>query len=1177
MRLRSLRLQGFKSFADRTEIEFREGVTAIVGSNGCGKSNIGDAIRWVLGEQRASAVRGGKMDEMIFAGTTRRRPLNLAEVSLRFSNEQGRLSVPQSEIDVTRKVFRDGASEYLLNRVSCRLRDIRGLLRDTGSGANAVSIIEAGMVEALLGDRGDERRALFEEAAGIGKYKDSREAATRRLEAAEGDLLRLDDRITEVQAKARALDRQRRKAERHRELTDRRRTLEIAIARAELAALDAELAQQAQQRDQLERALGTIEAELRELESRISNGRRHAGVLGARRSQAGRQLDAIREALHTTEREHLLAEERRKHIELRLSQLARDRQDSERRAHSSAAEAERLAAQVEQLRATWKGSAARQREWQSRGEELRAELAVHRHTEEVAVRRSREIARELTTAEGEYTAAERRRGELDGRVQQLVVQKKDTSSEVQRFGTLAVQLENERAMARDRVQDAERRRQMVGEEIEMLRRRAADVQTALHALEKRCAEIAAEVSAREAVEGSYQGFSPAVGGLMEARGRIGGVHAPLADFLARETLETDRVRAVEGFLGPLLQAVVVEDLESVRRIRRWFDEEWKGGGSLWLLPRDAPLLDGVCRTDTEGTGSGAGADWAHALLAHFRVHPDPFQSYTAGEAQATPEGDVREATGIVRLGERRANEGILARRHQLAALREESEKLDRQRGAVRENRAEIQNELRAAESRQGAIEAERGRLAVEAQRLDAEHAGCLHRLHREGEELARIAGELERLRSASSGDAERLETLAQRLATLQGQASDAEQEADAASSRSANTEQRWEELRNQDVEVRVEVARAEAACRDAERRLQSARDAAAAASTRIRTADAEARELHRTLDELGALISRAQEQLRELGRARDGQQAETEILDRELAETEHELERTEHQATELRRRAAETAAARHRLELHTADARSRTERIREKLEAEWRESWTALVDKVAAELPGSVGEWKDEGQRIAAQLQSLGAVNPLAVEEHADEERRLAFLIEQRDDLRAAREDIAAAIRQIDRTAREVFLSTFHSVRENFHRVFHSLFEGGECDLWLADAESPLESAVEIQASPKGKRTQRIHLLSGGERTLTALALLFAIYLVKPSPFCVFDEVDAPLDEANIGRFIQLLQDFKEETQFIVITHHPRTMAAADWVYGVTMEEPGVSSIVGVELEGVWPREEQVA
>ncbi|HEX2095468.1 MAG TPA: AAA family ATPase, partial [Longimicrobiaceae bacterium] len=248
----------------------------------------------------------------------------------------------------------------------------------------------------------------------------------------------------------------------------------------------------------------------------------------------------------------------------------------------------------------------------------------------------------------------------------------------------------------------------------------------------------------------------------------------------------------------------------------------------------------------------------------------------------------------------------------------------------------------------------------------------------------------------------------------------------------------------------------------------------------------------------------------------------------------------------------------------------RIERARDRLEAEWGRPWEALVAAANPVEEGDAEMWRKEVRELAAQVEALGPINMLAVQEHEEEERRLSFLLEQRDDLVKARDDLASAIRQINRTAREVFLATFTAIRGNFQRTFHSLFLGGECDVWLADPDDPLESPIEIHASPRGKKTQRIHLLSGGERTLTALSLLFAIYLVKPSPFCLFDEVDAPLDESNVGRFIQLLQDFKAETQFVVITHNLRTMEAADWLYGVTMEEPGVSTLVGVELEGAW-------
>ncbi|HEX7241542.1 MAG TPA: AAA family ATPase, partial [Longimicrobiaceae bacterium] len=292
--------------------------------------------------------------------------------------------------------------------------------------------------------------------------------------------------------------------------------------------------------------------------------------------------------------------------------------------------------------------------------------------------------------------------------------------------------------------------------------------------------------------------------------------------------------------------------------------------------------------------------------------------------------------------------------------------------------------------------------------------------------------------------------------------------------------------------------------------------------------------------------------------------------DARLAAIEEEVRAAEERARVHRRREGEASEERHRLELESTEWAGRMERARDRLEAEWGRPWDVLLASAGPVEEGDPDAWRREVRELAAQVEALGPINMLAVQEHEEEERRLTFLLEQRDDLTKARDDLASAIRQINKTAREVFLETFNTVRDNFHRTFHSLFLGGECDVWLADPDDPLESPIEIHASPRGKKTQRIHLLSGGERTLTALSLLFAIYLVKPSPFCLFDEVDAPLDESNVGRFIQLLQDFKADTQFVVITHNPRTMEAADWIYGVTMEEPGVSSLVGVELAGAW-------
>ena len=357
---------------------------------------------------------------------------------------------------------------------------------------------------------------------------------------------------------------------------------------------------------------------------------------------------------------------------------------------------------------------------------------------------------------------------------------------------------------------------------------------------------------------------------------------------------------------------------------------------------------------------------------------------------------------------------------------------------------------------------------------------------------------------------------------------------------------------------------------DVERALSDALNGADAARARSATLEAEAEELRRSLEGLSGIRERAGEDVEALFAERDAHAAEVANLDARLAEVEAEANAAEERARVNRRREGEAAEERHRLELERAELEGRVVRARERLEVEWGRPWEVLAQQANAVDEGGADAWRGEVREIVQQIDALGPINMLAVQEHEEEDRRLAFLLEQRDDLTKARDDLAAAIRQINKTAREVFMTTFDTVRQNFHRTFQSLFLGGECDVWLADPDDPLESPIEIHASPRGKKTQRIHLLSGGERTLTALSLLFAIYLVKPSPFCLFDEVDAPLDEANVGRFIQLLNDFKAQTQFIVITHNPRTMEAADWIYGVTMEEPGVSSIVGVELEGAW-------
>jgi len=1164
MKLQSLRLQGFKSFADRTTLEFRDGVTAIIGSNGCGKSNIADGIRWVLGEQRASAMRGAKMEEVIFQGTARRRALNFAEVSLLFDNQAGRVPVPQSEIEVTRKVFREGGSEYSLNRNGCRLKDIHGLLRDTGLGSNAYAIIESTMIDTLLSDRADERRALFEEAAGIGKYKDSRQSAMRRLQAAEADLTRLEDLLSEVESKVRSLSRQKRKVERQRELQARRLDLEIAIAREELRLLEAALSVSEGRRLELGEQERAASAERAATEISIEERRIEVAEVGRQRTAAAGRLDELRRHLDSREREVLVAKERRSHAELRIKQLVDERQATQARIDTlgeeisgSRAERARLTDVVESARAVA----------EAKGEvnaEVRRALLSERAATEAASTEAREVARRIATAEGERAGAERRRRDalqdltvLSERLQMLRLELGQLTGQTELWQTRADEV-------RDRLAAAVDAHETSVEEVRVLRGREQRARDEARFAEDRVSTMTVQVEAREVLERSYEGFSPAVAAIMADRDRFPGVYGPLADYLGASEGEA-YAAGVETFLGSLLQALVVADLATSRTLRDWFRGEWSGGGTLVLLPLDA------CSGAREDAGS-PGNPWVDLFLADFEiVAGDPLEGPGGRGARVGAGGVVVDPRGVVRLVELGEGQGILARREALVKLREELSHAQRIRETRLAERDSIRLALQAAEDL--TVETQEMRRTAEAQLKATELDAATHRTHRarlaqEGEALEAKRAELEQV---STSAAEQIETNAVLLAELTRQVEEAGSAEMAARSRLQELEARWDQAREEESELRIAFARVESELRECERRLEAAERSRAAAESRMVVITREAEELLASLDALSGVDREAASDIDSLFHARDRESGALSLLDGRLAELDSDLAQLGERARIARRRDTEASEERHQVELQIADTRSKTERVRERLEAEWGRPWSALVAEAGDPGEGDTEAWRRQLRETAEQLESLGPINMLAVEEHAEEERRLEFLSTQRADLVEARDNLNAAIRQINRTAREVFLGTFDAVRTNFQRTFQSLFHGGECDIWLADPNDPLESAVEIQASPGGKKTQRIHLLSGGERTLTALALLFALYLVKPSPFCVLDEVDAPLDESNVGRFIQLLQDFKAGTQFIVITHNPRTMEAADWVYGVTMEEPGVSSIVGVELLGTLP------
>jgi len=1155
MRLSRLELAGFKSFAGSVELPFELGVTAIVGPNGCGKSNISDAVRWVLGEQSPRLLRGGKMEDVIFQGSTGRRPVNVAEVSLVFDNSDGSLPIAYQEVVVTRRLSRSGQSDYLLNRSPVRLRDIQDLLRGTGLGADAAVVMEAKMIEALLSEKAEERRALFEEAAGIGLYRDRKKSTERRLEETAADLARLEDLIAEVQTQVRSLARQRGRAERYGKMIEERFGIAMTLVRRELEDFDLSLGalgvRARELAEQLPAARVRLDDAQQQREARVQA--RHTAE--ARRTEVERRLGDAKLEVGRLESDLALAAERLSNAAQRRQSAADERVQAERRA--AQAKREHEAAGVERTAAE-RDLAAVQGELGARtGEEdnvrgrLTAERGAVRELEE-ALQRHAETARALEIEGG---ALDRERSELREQLALAADERKErdaVAKQAARDVESAAQRVSRDAQAAVRaVEGLQHARRHVG----TLHDQELSARSARRQTEAALAQLEARRDALSELDRQHVGLAPAAQALLKARKAFGdGVLGPLADFVRTSRRDAE---LAEQLLGDWLHAVLVRDASAIDAIRAWHSEAQPG--PLVLLPcvpgprlgADGHPLQDELRVD------GPAAAWVRALLAGHEV---------------IGAGALRRANGAVFLDSGTPAAGPLQRRAELEALekevREATTNLERARAAEEST----VKELAAAEASltaagQAAEQARRAELEAGAEKGEADR-GLIH-ARRQAEEAA---GQVERFTRRLTEVETRLSALHVELQEREVERLRSAEQLSAERAGLADLEAQQEAAREQRVRWQVEAAQVEARLAAATERAKRA-DAEASGSREQGAARAE--EIARIEHETATLTTqRAQweDTLQERRLALTKLETAAKDAEAQVGMTDADLGQAEGALDQARKALAALGEEEHRLQLERTEVEGRKRGLIERVETEWRKP----LDTLLADAPEVSGvgdlEWlRQENDRLRGAIDAVGPVNALAVEEHAEETKRLEFLQTQRDDLVTARNSLQQAAREIDQTAKTLFLDSFSKVREHFRGVFQTLFGGGECDVRLASEDEPLESEIEIHAAPRGKRTQRIHLLSSGERTLVAVSLLFAIFLAKPSPFCLLDEVDAPLDDANVGRYVRLLTQFKDSTQFIVITHNPRTMQAADAVYGVTMQEPGVSTIVGVRLGQMEP------
>ncbi len=1158
LRLSSLTLEGFKSFATRIELSFPGALIAIVGPNGVGKSNISDAIAWVLGEQSARLLRSQNMADVIFAGAPSRPPLAAAQVSLTLASPDGRWPETEGKLDISRRVMRDGTSEYRLRGRRVRLKDIADHLMDAGLGTRAYAIIEQGRIGQVLSVRATERRVLFEEAAGITKFRARRHEAELKLAETGANLLRLADVAAEVKRSLEAARRQARRAEKHHEL---RRTL-AGVRAALFAGKRAALVVAVEEKQQ---ALTT--AGLSEAEAAATLASADASLASLRRD-----LDGAQERLTAARDEEARTDSLAQRREAEEAAARREASEAGERRDTARVEAERLASSAQALEqqgaalvAALAGAegtlAVREQEAQAAGES--AQL-VETASREVGAK-AEEARRTLLTAVAGASEARNRVHRLEVELEQDAYQRTRLSAEHQRLGAHLAQVAHgesdaaaQESAAATSAAEVERERQALRARQEGLAARSLKLTAARDQAghERWQAQHEREGLVRQLAEA--RALPTALARALPESKLLG----TIADFL---TPTPEVARLLDRAYGGLLNLPVCADEEAgatlVASAPRIEGRLEVAVADRTLRPRPSPLLE-------QGGVSTEDLGWLSAALPRAAVARD--LSHARELAAADPDlvvllpgGGRRRGMRLELPGGRAAAAGVLELR-----LRERDVAAAEAAAAVREGETtealqQVQREL----TELGPQLSERDATARQSAEALAAAASAHQALHLERERLEReleaLAAELTRLEVETIALAGRLTVAREEVGRLGARASELESEVDALAREA-------DRARDSAASTRAEAERT--------------RGVAAVANERLVAAQ---RDLTRHREELEELRQRerlAREEVRlqaqraeAAGLAAASTRAELEELLARRTVSHREVERLTADLEELRARvaAAEGEAERNRLaHLAARDAAhaarlalAETSGARERLEEAIAFTLAGQAELPEPPPPDAVPELEAREQVLAAELEALGPVNELAVTERDELERRHAFLKEQRRDLERSLESLNETVKELDATCAERFLATLTEVNVAFDDVFQRLFGGGEAKAELSDPDAPLESGIEIRVRPPGKHTQSVLLLSGGEKALAAIALLLALFRIRPAPFCLLDEVDAPLDDANVERLAALLREMSEETQFLLITHNRRTMAHADVLYGVTMEEPGVSRIVSVRLE----------
>lgn len=1176
MILRKLSIYGFKSFADRIELEFGEGMTAVIGPNGCGKSNVVDAIRWVFGEQKASLLRSSNMADVIFSGTQSRQPLNVAEATLTIENNKKILPVEYRDVSITRRIYRSGESEYLINKTQCRLRDIQNLFLDTGVGSSAYTTIENTMINSILSDKAEERRILFEEAAGIGKYKHRRKESHRQLEKTAQDLLRINDKVQEADRQVRMLARHVEKAKRYKAYYDDLRSLEVGFEYRRYLSLSEAMKARNAQLEELESRREALRARIATSESRVEKMQLNALELEKELEIASRNVSEATEKIIRIDRDISVNTERATNLG----------QNAER----FDAEVISIDGQIEEntnLRTQIEKSII-ERETQLQKSVERVDGA----TDELArfdsqMQKSREKADQLGRDQIEIinVLGESRNtlGSLKARLSNLIERRERGLRELHGLQSRLEEFQDAISICKEQLAAVDEENRNLLQSREVLLGRIEKEEKHYHTLVEREKHLEAQIASCKSqlkflagLESSFEGYQAGVREIITRK--LPGVKGIIADLLS--VTDPQLIGLVERVLGDRIQTVVFETEAQLSAAVEILGREKIGVARMISLERLAGMAPSTEAAPEKGINLtsivkvAAGCEVIAQRLLSGIVITD-----TAGEAMelsrrdsgrrlfVSRDGVICESDGTVTAGTgKKEKAGILQRKQQIEKLTADIETFEKEYSSVVSekdtciiNRDEAKMALIEVDEKLNRGQRQQQEQQTNIKHYETETQNILTR-------TTALQPELLEIESSIKESEEKIATTEAETATLESRRDLLEQQVDEARNEVRNLEEQrrslMEHLKNVELETHGLKNRINQDRADIERLGRDIKTLAERKAAKIedkRKALSEKEELERGLESLRIELENAKQVRAEKEEVRDRKREEYngKLLEIEEVRKESRTDQTdlEHVSNQV-----------HDCEIKQTRDEQESRRIREKI---W-EAYEIDLESPPENIPVIEQEDSDVVQNISMlkeRIKHVGQVNMAALEDYETESQRLKELTAQRDDLQNAVDDLERAIKKLDKEARVQFLETFEKVKQNFSEMFTTLFEGGEAHIAMEENVDPLEAPIHINVRPAGKKMRGVQLLSGGERALTAISLLFALYLVKPSAYCILDELDAPLDDANIGRFVKVLRKFAEKTQFIVITHNKRTMEAADLLYGVTQQEKGISTIVSVKFQ----------